>query len=131
MRRAVHKRNLHPAVGLPKLRSEEMPTADRGQRPVIHTAGPGSESYERLRLPRAVGPQETRVSGQADGIDGDDLRRAAHDGAGAGRGDGSPGAGTVGRGREPWAQGGLMRPAAPGARLRCPARATGRWRPCT
>ncbi|MFD6282184.1 helix-turn-helix transcriptional regulator [Streptomyces sp. NPDC060209] len=58
MRRAEFKRFLHPVVGPLELGCEVLLTADCGQRLVIHTAEPGSESYERLRLLRVIGVQE-------------------------------------------------------------------------
>ncbi|WP_328911527.1 helix-turn-helix transcriptional regulator [Streptomyces sp. NBC_00234] len=57
VRRAETKRFLHPVVGLLELGCEVLLTADRGQRLVIHTATPGTETYERLRLLRVVGLQ--------------------------------------------------------------------------
>lgn len=55
IRRAEHKRFLHPVVGLLELGCEVLATADCGQRLVLHTATPGSEAYERLRLLSVVG----------------------------------------------------------------------------
>lgn len=66
MRRAERKRFLHPVVGLLELGCEVLLTADCGQRLVVHTAEPGSESYERLRLLRVVGLQELGASGPPD-----------------------------------------------------------------
>lgn len=58
LRRAEHKRFLHPVVGLLDLECEVLLSAACGQSLVIHTARPGSEAYERLRLLRVVGVQE-------------------------------------------------------------------------
>ncbi|MFB7013714.1 MULTISPECIES: helix-turn-helix transcriptional regulator [unclassified Streptomyces] len=58
LRRAEHKRFLHPVVGLLDLECEVLLSAACGQRLVIHTARPGSEAHERLRLLRVVGVQE-------------------------------------------------------------------------
>ncbi|MFC9243319.1 helix-turn-helix transcriptional regulator [Streptomyces sp. NPDC057136] len=63
VRRAETKRFLHPVVGLLELGCEVLLTADCGQRLVIHTASPGSETYERLRLLRVVGIQEFGAAG--------------------------------------------------------------------
>lgn len=66
MRRAERKRFLHPAVGLLELGCEVLLTADCGQRLVIHTAEPGSESYERLRLLAVIGLQDLGPTGGPD-----------------------------------------------------------------
>ncbi|MCX5340641.1 helix-turn-helix transcriptional regulator [Streptomyces atratus] len=58
MRRAEHKRFLHPVVGELDLDCEVLVTADCGQRLVIHTARPGTGTYERLQLLRVVGLQD-------------------------------------------------------------------------
>ncbi|MFB8037960.1 helix-turn-helix transcriptional regulator [Streptomyces sp. NPDC056004] len=58
LRRAEHKRFLHPVVGLLDLECEVLLSAACGQSLVIHTARPGSEAYERLQLLRVVGVQE-------------------------------------------------------------------------
>ncbi|MCX4789578.1 MULTISPECIES: MmyB family transcriptional regulator [unclassified Streptomyces] len=57
LRRAEHKRFLHPVVGLLDLECEVLLSGACGQNLVIHTARPGSEAYERLQLLRMVGVQ--------------------------------------------------------------------------
>ncbi|MGW1108971.1 MmyB family transcriptional regulator [Streptomyces sp. NPDC002540] len=56
--RAEHKRFPHPVVGLLDLECEVLLGAACGQSLVIHTARPGGEAHERLRLLRVVGAQE-------------------------------------------------------------------------
>ncbi|MFF7470024.1 helix-turn-helix domain-containing protein [Streptomyces sp. NPDC008092] len=58
VRRATTKRFLHPAVGLLELDCEVLINTDTHQHLVIHTARPGTESYERLQLLRVVGLQD-------------------------------------------------------------------------
>ncbi|MEU0964921.1 helix-turn-helix transcriptional regulator [Streptomyces sp. NPDC005917] len=58
VRRASTKRFLHPSVGLLELDCEVLLNADTHQHLVIHTARPGTESYERLQLLRVVGLQD-------------------------------------------------------------------------
>ncbi len=58
VRRAATKRFVHPVVGLLELDCEVMLAHDHRQLLVVHTARPGTESYERLRLLRVVGTQE-------------------------------------------------------------------------
>lgn len=55
------KRFQHPVVGLMELECEVLLSAERGQRLIVYTARPGSESYERLRLLRVVGLQDLAV----------------------------------------------------------------------
>ncbi|WP_046729841.1 helix-turn-helix transcriptional regulator [Streptomyces humi] len=62
VRRAATKRFLHPAVGLLELDCEVLLNAGTHQQLVIHTARPGTESYERLRLLRVVGLQNMTPS---------------------------------------------------------------------
>ncbi|MFI6289235.1 helix-turn-helix transcriptional regulator [Streptomyces sp. NPDC051018] len=57
VRRASVKRFVHPVVGLLELDCEVLIGADRGQLLIVHSARPGTESYERLRLLRVVGLQ--------------------------------------------------------------------------
>lgn len=58
VRRSDVKRVRHPVVGLLELDCEVLLGADHDQRLVIHTARPGSPSYDRLRLLRVVGLQD-------------------------------------------------------------------------
>ncbi|MEU9455627.1 helix-turn-helix transcriptional regulator [Streptomyces sp. NPDC048277] len=58
VRRASTKRFLHPSVGLLELDCEVLLNADTHQQLVVHTARPGTESYERLQLLRVVGLQD-------------------------------------------------------------------------
>ncbi|MEU9244679.1 helix-turn-helix transcriptional regulator [Streptomyces sp. NPDC048385] len=62
VRRATTKRFLHPAVGLLELDCEVLLNADTHQHLVIHTARPGTESHERLRLLQVVGLQDMTPS---------------------------------------------------------------------
>ncbi|MEV7393997.1 helix-turn-helix transcriptional regulator [Streptomyces sp. NPDC091215] len=62
VRRASTKRFLHPSVGLLELDCEVLLNADTRQHLVIHTARPGTESYERLQLLRVVGLQDMSPS---------------------------------------------------------------------
>ncbi|GAB2813331.1 hypothetical protein GCM10027073_51960 [Streptomyces chlorus] len=57
MRRSDVKRFLHPVVGLLELGCEVLLSPEHDQRPIVHTARPGSESHERLELLRVVGLQ--------------------------------------------------------------------------
>ncbi|GHE66953.1 MmyB family transcriptional regulator [Streptomyces capitiformicae] len=58
VRRADVKRFLHPVVGPLELDCEVLMIPERDRRLVVHTARPGSESYERLALLRVVGVQD-------------------------------------------------------------------------
>lgn len=58
VRRATTKRFRHPTVGILELDCEVLANSDHNQRLVIHTARPGTESYERLQLLRVVGMQD-------------------------------------------------------------------------
>ncbi|MEV5843099.1 helix-turn-helix transcriptional regulator [Streptomyces sp. NPDC051985] len=58
VRRATTKRFCHPTVGLLELDCEVLLNADTHQQLVVHTARPGTESYERLQLLRVVGLQD-------------------------------------------------------------------------
>ncbi|WP_369222678.1 helix-turn-helix transcriptional regulator [Streptomyces sp. R39] len=62
VRRATTKRFLHPAVGLLELDCEVLLNADTHQHLIIHTARPGTESHERLRLLQVVGLQDMTPS---------------------------------------------------------------------
>ncbi|WP_431969176.1 helix-turn-helix transcriptional regulator [Actinacidiphila sp. bgisy160] len=58
VRRAATKRFRHPAIGILELDCEVLANSDHNQRLVIHTARPGSESYQRMQLLRVVGLQD-------------------------------------------------------------------------
>jgi len=58
LRRPSTKRFVHPVVGLLELDCEVLLSHGRHQHLIIHTARPGTESYERLRLLRVVGLQD-------------------------------------------------------------------------
>ncbi|MCZ0204477.1 helix-turn-helix transcriptional regulator [Streptomyces sp. UMAF16] len=58
IRRATTKRFRHPAIGVLELDCEVLVNSDHNQQLVIHTARPGTESYERLQLLRVVGLQD-------------------------------------------------------------------------
>ncbi|MFJ8886818.1 hypothetical protein ACIRJR_25900 [Streptomyces sp. NPDC102402] len=49
-----------------ELRCEVLLNADRGQHLAVRTAEPGRESYERLRLPRAIGLRDPGAPGPVD-----------------------------------------------------------------
>jgi transcriptional regulator with XRE-family HTH domain len=57
VRRAATKRFLPPTVGLLELDCELLLSSGDNQQLIVHTARPGTESYERLRLLRVVGLQ--------------------------------------------------------------------------
>jgi transcriptional regulator with XRE-family HTH domain len=57
VRRASTKRFLHPTVGLLDLDCEYLLSSGDNQLLIIHTARPGTDSHERLRLLRVVGLQ--------------------------------------------------------------------------
>lgn len=58
VRRSHRKRVIHPVVGLLELDVEDVVTDDLGQRLLIMTAEPGSETAERLELLRVIGSQD-------------------------------------------------------------------------
>jgi MmyB-like transcription regulator ligand binding domain/Helix-turn-helix domain len=58
VRRNDTKRFLHPVVGLLELDCEVLLSPEHDQRLIVHTARPGSRSYERLELLRVVGLQD-------------------------------------------------------------------------
>jgi len=62
VRRAATKRFVHPVVGLLELDCEILLAHDHRQLLIVHTARPGTESYERLRLLRVVGVQDLSPS---------------------------------------------------------------------
>jgi hypothetical protein len=57
VRRQSTKRFRHPVVGLLELDCEVLLNEDDHHMLVLHTARPGTESYERLQLLRVVGLQ--------------------------------------------------------------------------
>jgi transcriptional regulator with XRE-family HTH domain len=57
VRRADHKRILHPTVGLLELDCEVLLTPEHDQRLILHTAPPGTETAEKLELLRVIGLQ--------------------------------------------------------------------------
>ncbi|SHN32811.1 helix-turn-helix transcriptional regulator [Actinacidiphila paucisporea] len=54
VRRAATKRFRHPAIGILELDCEVLVNSGHNQQLVIHTARPGTESYERLQALRLV-----------------------------------------------------------------------------
>ncbi|OIJ64732.1 helix-turn-helix transcriptional regulator [Streptomyces mangrovisoli] len=58
VRRAAVKRFRHPVVGLLELDCEVLVNDEHHQMLVVHTARPGTASYERLELLRVVGLQD-------------------------------------------------------------------------
>ncbi|MDI2131486.1 helix-turn-helix transcriptional regulator [Yinghuangia seranimata] len=58
VRRSDTKHFLHPVVGLLALDCEVLLSAEQGQFLIVHSARPGTEAHERLRLLKAVGVQE-------------------------------------------------------------------------
>ncbi|MGW7256209.1 helix-turn-helix transcriptional regulator [Streptomyces sp. NPDC054834] len=65
VRRASTKRFRHPSVGTLELDCEVLLHSGHNQILVIHTARPGTESYERLRLLRVVGLQDMTPTGNS------------------------------------------------------------------
>ncbi|MGW3286824.1 helix-turn-helix transcriptional regulator [Streptomyces sp. NPDC001002] len=65
VRRFTTKRFQHPLVGLLELDCEILLGSDHRHRLIIHTARPGTESHERLRLLRVVGLQDMSPQGTA------------------------------------------------------------------
>ncbi|MQY32656.1 hypothetical protein SRB17_06100 [Streptomyces sp. RB17] len=63
VRRSSTKRFRHPVVGLLELDCEVLLSADHRHHLVLHTARPGTESYERLQLLRVVGLQDMAPQG--------------------------------------------------------------------
>ncbi|GII32904.1 helix-turn-helix transcriptional regulator [Planotetraspora mira] len=63
VRRATTKRFRHPVVGLLELDCEILLNDENHHLLVLHTARPGTESHERLRLLRVVGLQDMTPSG--------------------------------------------------------------------
>jgi hypothetical protein len=61
-RNRATKRFLHPVVGLLELDCEVMVSHQHHHLLVVHTARPGTEAYERLRLLRVVGLQDMSPS---------------------------------------------------------------------
>jgi hypothetical protein len=62
LRRSSTKRFRHPLVGLLELDCEILLNHEHHHLLIVHTARPGSESYERLRLLRVVGLQDMSPS---------------------------------------------------------------------
>ncbi|MER6032536.1 MULTISPECIES: helix-turn-helix transcriptional regulator [unclassified Streptomyces] len=62
LRRPSTKRFVHPVVGLLELDCEVLLSHEGHQHLIIHTARPGTESAERLRLLRVVGLQDMTPS---------------------------------------------------------------------
>ncbi|MBL1096597.1 MmyB family transcriptional regulator [Streptomyces coffeae] len=60
--RSPVRRFRHPAVGELELECEVLLSADHGQRLIVYTARPGSDSAERLELLRVVGLQDLAPS---------------------------------------------------------------------
>ncbi|MEV0633738.1 helix-turn-helix transcriptional regulator [Streptomyces sp. NPDC050619] len=63
VRRASTKRFQHPLVGLMELDCEVLACFGHDQLLIVHTARPGTESYERLQLLRVIGLQDMSPSG--------------------------------------------------------------------
>ncbi|MEU5027487.1 helix-turn-helix transcriptional regulator [Streptomyces milbemycinicus] len=63
VRRSAVKRFLHPVVGLLELECEVLLSSEQAQRLIVHSARPGTESYERLELLRVVGLQDLAARG--------------------------------------------------------------------
>jgi hypothetical protein len=70
-RRPRTKRFRHPVVGLLELDCEVLLSHEHHQLLIIHTARPGTESYERLQLLRVVGLQSMGTEDRAEGRRGD------------------------------------------------------------
>lgn len=62
VRRQSTKRFQHPLVGLLELDCEVLLSHEHHHMLVVHTARPGTESYERLQLLRVVGMQDMSLS---------------------------------------------------------------------
>ncbi|GAB3894410.1 helix-turn-helix transcriptional regulator [Kibdelosporangium lantanae] len=62
VRRPSPKRFLHPVVGVLDLDCEVLLSDGHGQQLVVHSARPGTETYERLELLRVVGLQDLTPS---------------------------------------------------------------------
>ncbi|GAA1372714.1 helix-turn-helix transcriptional regulator [Streptomyces beijiangensis] len=58
VRRSAVKRFIHPVVGLLELDCEVLAVAERGQNLIVHSARPGTQTYERLQLLRVLGLQD-------------------------------------------------------------------------
>jgi transcriptional regulator with XRE-family HTH domain len=63
IRRASTKRFQHPLVGLLELDCEVLLSHEHHHMLIVHTARPGTESYERLQLLRVVGLQDMSPQG--------------------------------------------------------------------
>ena len=62
VRRPSPKRFLHPVVGVLDLDCEVLLSDGHGQQLIVHSAQPGTETYERLELLRVVGLQDLTPS---------------------------------------------------------------------
>jgi hypothetical protein len=62
-RRAATKRFVHPVVGLLELDCEVLLSDGHAQQLVVHSARPGTDTYERLELLRVIGLQDLTPSG--------------------------------------------------------------------
>ncbi|WP_428954778.1 helix-turn-helix transcriptional regulator [Streptomyces sp. cg35] len=62
VRRASTKRFLHPVVGLLDLDCEVLLSSGHDQQLVVHSARPGTQTYERLALLRVIGLQDLSPS---------------------------------------------------------------------
>ncbi|WP_460065479.1 helix-turn-helix transcriptional regulator [Streptomyces sp. YKOK-I1] len=69
LRHKATKRFLHPLVGLLDLDCEVLLSHEHHQLLVIHTARPGTDTYDRLRLLRVVGLQDLTPGGVGAGGD--------------------------------------------------------------
>ncbi|PAZ09719.1 transcriptional regulator [Streptomyces sp. SA15] len=69
LRRPSTKRFRHPSVGLLELECEVLLSHEHHHLLIVHTACPGTESYERLQLLRVVGLQDMSPSGSGAGRD--------------------------------------------------------------
>ncbi|MFI6872709.1 helix-turn-helix transcriptional regulator [Streptomyces sp. NPDC050400] len=65
VRRAATKRFVHPVVGVLDLDCEVLTGDGHGQMLVVHSARPGTETYERLELLRVIGVQDLSPSDSA------------------------------------------------------------------
>lgn len=63
LRRPATKRFLHPVVGLLELDCEVLLSHEAHHHLIIHTARPGTDSHDRLRLLRVVGLQDMTPQG--------------------------------------------------------------------
>uniref|UniRef100_A0AAU3GPC1 Helix-turn-helix transcriptional regulator n=1 Tax=Streptomyces sp. NBC_01401 TaxID=2903854 RepID=A0AAU3GPC1_9ACTN len=64
VRRPSPKRFLHPVVGLLDLDCEVLLSDGHSQQLIVHSARPGTQTYERLELLRVIGLQDLSPGGQ-------------------------------------------------------------------